>query len=64
MLQDRCMTDEHFLLLSKSYSDSLPFCRGVLPVTPDDLFLCYGNDENARCPRLTLSIINTTDIDI
>lgn len=49
MSQQSLVTDEHLRLLRESSSKPLPFCRGVLPVTPNDLVLYYGKDEDARC---------------
>lgn len=55
------MTNEHDKLLQSSFSGPLPFCRGVLPVTPNDLLLYYGKDENTRCDRY-LFILDIADI--
>ncbi|KAF8348607.1 hypothetical protein F5887DRAFT_950957 [Amanita rubescens] len=53
-MQQDFVTVEHSQLLRKSFSSTFPFCRGVLPVAPNDLLLYYGsgNDESAR--RLNL----------
>lgn len=57
------MTDEHLRQLQEYSSGYVPFCRGVLPVTPNDLLLYYGKGENARYRRCFLPIINNADKD-
>ncbi|KAF8348606.1 hypothetical protein F5887DRAFT_1157051 [Amanita rubescens] len=47
MSQQPIMTKEHLRSLQQFSSGYVPFCRGVLPVTPNDLLLYYGKGENA-----------------
>jgi hypothetical protein len=42
------LTNSQVKRLRNSIADPLPFCSGVVPVTPNDLLMYYGKGENAR----------------
>ncbi|KAF8636166.1 hypothetical protein AX17_003738 [Amanita inopinata Kibby_2008] len=42
------LTQEHLELLGSSITHPLPFCSGTFAVSPADLLIYYGKDDNAR----------------